>query len=129
MMVGEDDIRFGDYLSIFPEARTALEYGEEGLAHFALGELDRVRRKTFSQGGGGIEVFIDEAERRICERGVNIFLTLASQERRKQDPRVASFYVMQAREFGKRVGIKIEDLASPELMALERLPEHKSSLK
>ena len=121
-MVGKE-LQQGEYevyLSSFPDVRVALEYADSGLTHFALGELDRVRRKNSRLKGTGIEGFLHETERRICVDGINYNLTLAQQEKNKGDDPLAGFYAKQAKEFAKIINMDIEHAIQAALKPLKR---------
>lgn len=120
-MTGNDEgMRYVDYLKVFPDARKALEYAEQGYTHFALGEMDSVRRETFALHGNGIEGFISETEKIICKRGMEISLNLAREESKAGNKDVAEYHKRQAKEFASRIGMNIENAVNAALAPLRK---------
>lgn len=103
--MGDSDnrVRLNQYNGLFSEIVTPLAYGEIGYTHFAVGELNTLRRKSMDIMDGVLNGFLNELERHIYTTGVKNSLDNAMKAATRDADKDVDFYVQQARDFKSHV--------------------------
>ena len=91
------------YDRLLSEIIRPLAFGVLGYTHFAVGELNTLRRNSRSIMNGPLNAFLNELERHIYASGIDHSLNSAMKAATMDTDKDVDFYVQQARDFKSHV--------------------------